>query len=208
MPAPFFRRYMMKFVPSGTRSENMIHRNNRVCPVESAGSLDNRLRRWVQNPRTILKPYIREGMTVVDVGCGPGFFTIEVADMVGKPGTVIACDIQDGMLKKLRDKIQGTELDQRIKLHRSKDGSIGVSAEADFVLAFYMVHEVPDQDRFLAEVKSMLKPSGQLLIVEPKYFHVSKQAFDQTMRKAEAMGFRVVAEPRIFFSRSAVLKKN
>ncbi len=49
---------------------------NRVCPVERAGNLDNRFRRWIQNPRKILGPYMREGMTVLDLGCGPGFFLL------------------------------------------------------------------------------------------------------------------------------------
>jgi hypothetical protein len=47
---------------------------NRVCPVELAGSLDNRFRRWIQNPYKILSPYVKEGMKVLDVGCGPRFF--------------------------------------------------------------------------------------------------------------------------------------
>jgi 2-polyprenyl-3-methyl-5-hydroxy-6-metoxy-1,4-benzoquinol methylase len=52
----------------------MESERNRVCPVELAHSLDNTLRRWLQNPKNILAPYIQEGMTVLDVGCGPGFF--------------------------------------------------------------------------------------------------------------------------------------
>lgn len=47
---------------------------NRVCPVELAGSLDNKIRKWFQNPQKILAPYIKEGMKVLDIGCGPGFF--------------------------------------------------------------------------------------------------------------------------------------
>ena len=91
----------------------MSNRRNRVCPVERAGSLDNRIRRWLQNPRKILEPYIKEGMTVLDVGCGPGFFSIEIAQLVGKSGRVIAADLQEGMLQKLRDKIRGTELEEQ-----------------------------------------------------------------------------------------------
>lgn len=64
----------------------MSDRSSRVCPVERAGHLDNRIRRWLQNPQKILRPYIEEGMTVIDVGCGPGFFSIEMAQMVGKSG--------------------------------------------------------------------------------------------------------------------------
>jgi len=57
---------------------------NRVCPVELAGSLDNKIRRWLQNPQKILDPYVKEGMKVLDLGCGPGFFSTAMAKMVGK----------------------------------------------------------------------------------------------------------------------------
>ncbi|MEN8212415.1 MAG: methyltransferase domain-containing protein, partial [Thermodesulfobacteriota bacterium] len=83
-------------------------RKNRVCPVEKAGSLDNKFRRWFQDPEKILRPYVNKGMTVLDLGCGPGFFSVDMAQMVGKSGRVIASDLQDGMLEKLQSKIQGT----------------------------------------------------------------------------------------------------
>ncbi len=67
--------------------------NKHVCPVERAGSLDNRIRRWLQDPQKILGPYIEEGMTILDIGCGPGFFSIDMAQMVGKSGRVIASDL-------------------------------------------------------------------------------------------------------------------
>ncbi len=65
---------------------------NRVCPVELAHSLDSRVRRWLQNPQKILSPFVSEGMTALDVGCGPGFFSIELARLVGPEGKVIAWD--------------------------------------------------------------------------------------------------------------------
>ncbi len=179
---------------------------NRVCPVERAGSLDNRFRRWLQDPRKIVGPYIEAGMTVLDLGCGPGFFTIDMARMVGKSGRVIASDLQEGMLRKLRDKIQGTELEERITLHRCEADRIGVSENVDFVLAFYMVHEVPNQEELFYEIGSILKPNGQLLIVEPP-FHVSKTAFAETVRKARSAGFITVERPKVLFSKTVIMKK-
>jgi len=67
--------------------------NQRVCPVEIAGGLDNSLRRLFQNPKRILKPYIKDGMTVLDLGCGPGFFSVEIAKMMNGTGSVIAAVI-------------------------------------------------------------------------------------------------------------------
>ncbi len=184
----------------------MCDRKNRVCPVERAGSLDNRIRRWFQNPQKILKPHIEEGMTVLDLGCGPGFFSIDMAHIVGKSGRVIASDLQEGMLKKLSDKISGTELEDRITLHKCEEDKIGVSENVDFVLVFYMIHEVPNQEEFFIEIETILKPNGQVLIVEPP-FHVSKTAFEETVKKARDAGLTDVERPKVFLSKAVILKK-
>lgn len=183
----------------------MNDRKNRVCPVKRAGLLDNRIRRWLQDPRKILEPYIEEGITILDIGCGPGFFSIEMAKMAGKTGRVIASDLQEGMLQKLGHKIRGTELEKRIILHKSEKDKIGVSEKVDFILAFYMAHEVPDQEKFFEEIRNILKPNGQLLLVEPS-FHVSKSAFKETIRKAIKAGLKPLEGPKIFFSKAVILK--
>ena len=132
----------------------MVDRNKRVCPVERAGGLDNKVRRLLQNPRKILGNYVKEGMTALDLGCGPGFFSVEMARMVGESGRVVSTDLQEGMLQKLKNKIQGTEIEKRIKLHKCEEDKIGVSENVDFILAFYMVHEVTDQKKFFGEINS------------------------------------------------------
>ena len=184
----------------------MSDRKNRVCPVERAGSLDNRIRRWLQNPQKILGAYIEEGMTVLDVGCGPGFFSIDMAQMVGESGRVIAADLQEGMLEKLRDKIKGTELEGRITLHKCEEGKTGVSENVDFILLFYVVHEVPNKEDFFNEIVNMLKTNGQIFIIEPP-FHVSKIAFEETVRQAREAGLTEVERPKVFISKTAILKK-
>ena len=184
----------------------MVDKNKRVCPIERAGGLDNRVRRLLQNPQKILGNYVKEGMTALDLGCGPGFFSVEMAIMVGESGLVIATDLQEGMLQKLKNKIRGTEIEKRIKLHKCEEDKIGVSENVDFVLAFYMVHEVPDQKKFFEEIKSILKPNGKALIVEPKLFHVSKGAFKESIMKAKEIGLEPVEKPRIFLSRAVILE--
>lgn len=177
-----------------------------VCPVEKAGSLDNVLRRWFQNPMKIISPYIGEGMTVLDVGCGPGFFTIPMAKLVGLRGRVIAVDLQEGMLDIIRQKIAGSEIEPRIVLHKCNQNSIGISERVDFVLLFYMVHEIPDQIAFFREVAHILQPTGQVLIVEPP-FHVSKAAFARTLGEARAAGLVPSHGPGVFLSKTAILRK-
>jgi ubiquinone/menaquinone biosynthesis C-methylase UbiE len=184
----------------------MKDKKKHVCPVEKAKGLDNFFRKLVQNPKKILKDYVKEGMTVLDIGCGPGFFSVGIADMVGTSGKVIAADLQQGMLDRIKKKIKGTEIENIIELHKCEEDRIGISKMVDFVLAFYMVHEVPDKDKFLKEIYSILKPEGTFFIIEPS-FHVSKKAFEETVNRADTIGFSQVKRPGMMLSRAVVLKK-
>jgi ubiquinone/menaquinone biosynthesis C-methylase UbiE len=175
-----------------------------VCPSDFAGSLDNSFRRWLQNPEKILTPHIRKGMTVLDLGCGPGVFTTEIAKLVGESGRVIAADLQDGMLEIVKAKLKGTESEQRVQLHKCDTNFIGLSEKTDFILAFWMVHEVPDHMRLFGELKTILKPGGQLYIIEPRW-HVTGKAFDTMSGFLLSSGFEIMARPRVFFSRSLIL---
>ena len=181
--------------------------NERTCPVELAGGLDNYVRRLLQNPHKILKPYISKGMTVLDLGCGPGFFSVEIAKMLMDSGKVIAADLQEGMLEKLSKKIIGTQLEPRIEIHKCEATKIGVTEFVDFVLVFYMIHEVQDQEKLVEELKSILKPNGKIYIIEPK-FHVSKKSFDAMIDKVKNMGFEITDSPKVFFSRTVLLTLN
>ena len=183
----------------------MRNRKDRVCPVEMAGSLDTRMRRWIQNPRKILSPYIKEGMTVLDFGCGPGYFTLDMAKMVGNSGRVIAVDLQEGMLQKLRDKIQDTDLEGLIELHLCEADKIGLSEKVDFVLAFYVIHELTNLEAFFKEMAYVVNSGGMILVVEPP-FHVSKPAFLKMIKIAGENGFSPQTGPRMFLNKTLVLK--
>ncbi|WP_445475287.1 class I SAM-dependent methyltransferase [Methanococcoides methylutens] len=182
-------------------------RYNRVCPAAISGILDNRIRRWFQKPRKILEPYVQEGMTVLDLGCGSGFFSIEIARMVGSSGLVIASDLQEGMLRKLRKKIKGTDLEKRVILHKCEEDVIGISEKVDLAIVFYMLHEVPNPEKTLNELSSIVKTNGFLFIAEP-YLHVSSKGFNNTIKMALDNGFTIVERPKIFLSRAVVLKKD
>lgn len=185
----------------------MTIRKGRVCPVERAGGLDNRIRRWLQNPAKILGDLVREGMSVLDFGCGPGHFTLDMARMVGPSGRVFAVDLQEGMLAKLRQKIRLTELEQRITLRKCGTDSIGISEKVDFVLAFYVLHELVDQQQFFQELSMHLEMHGRVLVVEPP-LHVSKADFAGSLAIARDLGFTVLDGPPVIFSKSAVLYKD
>jgi len=184
----------------------MTPTNTHICPAELSGTLDNRIRRWLQNPQRILRPYVREGMEVLEIGCGPGFFTLDIARMVGKSGRVVAVDLQEGMLQKVRDKVRGTEVEGNVVLHKAEEDRIGVSGSFDLVFLFYMVHEVADRGAFFRELASLVRDSGLIYIVEPP-IHVSKKAFEDTLKIAGDAGLAIAERPKRFPDKVAILKK-
>jgi ubiquinone/menaquinone biosynthesis C-methylase UbiE len=175
-----------------------------VCPVERAGALESWLRKLVQPPRRIVGKYIKEGDTVIDMGCGPGFFTIPMAKMTGLSGKVIAVDLQEAMLARVRSKASKNGHSQCIEYHKCESDRIGLEAQADFILAYYMVHETPDQKHFFEEVRTMLKDGGKLLVVEPP-FHVGKQAFAASVNLAVEAGLKPLAFPKRKGGKSVLL---
>jgi ubiquinone/menaquinone biosynthesis C-methylase UbiE len=177
--------------------------HNHVCPVERAGALDSRLRRYIQNPKKILSPYIIPGKTVIDLGCGPGYFTLEIAKLLNGSGKVIAADMQQGMLDIVYQKIKGREIEKLISLHKCNEFNTGLDVKADFILAFYMVHEVPDMLQLFKELKGLLKPDGKLMIIEPR-FHVNRIAFQTMEQKIKDTGFEIAKGPKVFFSRTVI----
>jgi ubiquinone/menaquinone biosynthesis C-methylase UbiE len=177
-----------------------------VCPWWGGYFIDNPLRRLLHNPVKIVGPYVQPGMTVMDVGCGMGLFSIAMAKIVGDQGRVIAVDLQQKMLDVLRRRAQRAGVADRIQTHKCEEDHLGVDAQADFALAFMMIHEVPDQRRLLGEIHACLRPSGKLLVAEPK-LHVSGKAFEQTVATAEELGFRPIGEPRVHGCRAVVFEK-
>ena len=174
-----------------------------VCPAEHAGWLYSPARKLFNNPRRILAGLVRQGDTAVDLGCGPGFFSLPLAELVGEAGRVIAVDIQEEMLATLHLRAEKAGLAGRIQLHHASPAAIGVVDHADFALAFWMVHEVPDKDGFLREVVGIVKPGGRFLLVEPMG-HVSKGRFAATVELAKQAGFVPVTEPRVGLSRAVL----
>lgn len=170
-------------------------------------ALDSWIRRLVHNPYKIVGSYIGEGQTVLDLGSGPGMFSIAMAEIVGEKGKVISADIQEEMLQILKRKSERAGLESRIFVHKSQQDKIGVREKVDFALAFYMVHEVPNKEGFLREVAATLKPHGKLLVVEPM-FHVSKSSFEETVKIAQSAGLKVISWPKVFFSRAVLLQRN
>ena len=178
-----------------------------VCPWWAVPfTIDPPFRRRVHDPERVVGCYARPGMTVIDVGCGVGWFSIPMARMVGDHGKVIAVDLQQQMLDMLRRRAKKAGMADRIELHKCEQDRLGLATEADFALVFAMLHEVPDQRRLLGEVYNCLKRGGKLLLAEPP-IHVTRKKFAAEVAAAEEAGFQIVGLPRVRWSHATVFVK-
>jgi ubiquinone/menaquinone biosynthesis C-methylase UbiE len=182
----------------------LLSMDDHVCPWWLAYTFDNPLRRILHPPEKVLSGLVSQGQTVLDIGCGMGHFSIGMARMVGERGRVIALDLQDQMLDRVRRRAEKQRLSDRLILHKGEVAGLDMKGEVDFALAFWMVHEVPDQHAFFQSVKGLLKPDGRLLVAEPK-MHTSQADLIRSLKIAAGAGLRVIANPDISFSRTALL---
>jgi ubiquinone/menaquinone biosynthesis C-methylase UbiE len=166
--------------------------------------LNSRFRRLVNDPEAILRPYVRQGQTVADIGCGPGFFTMALAKLVGSNGHVIAIDLEKSMLETVRRNARKHGLESRIAIQECTSESTGLKEPVDFVLCFWVMHEIQFQERVFSELYEVMKKDALLLIAEP-WAHVGKKSFEATVLSAEEEGLVKVGEPKIRSSYSILL---
>ncbi len=178
-----------------------------VCPWWGGYFIDNRIRRLLHKREVILGDLVKQGMTVMDFGCGMGFLTIAMAEMVGEDGHVVAVDLQQRMLDVLRRRAEKVGVSDRIRTHQCEPDCIGVEGPVDLVLAFWSAHEVPDLEGFLGQVHACLRPDGKFLVAEPRG-HVSAKSFDKMVASAENIGMGVSEKPHIRLSRAVVLTRD
>ena len=181
-----------------------------VCPWWLGWVLANPLRRLQHKPEVLLRPYVQPGMTVLEPGPGPGFFTLELARMVGPGGRVIAADVQAGMLRALRRRATRAGLADRIdaRLVPANDMRLDdVADKVDFVLAFAVVHEMPGAAAMFAQAARALRRGGTLLLAEPSG-HVDAATFSDELQAAAQAGLTVVDAPEIRGTRAALLRRS
>lgn len=131
---------------------------------DNAARLERQERHDLLRPVDTLKVYgVAEGMTVVDVGAGTGFFARAAAGLVGPSGRVYAADISEQMLGHFRTfGVPGNvTLLQSDPLHIPLHDGV-----ADMVLAAFVVHEAPDRSAFIRELMRLAKPGGTVLVLE------------------------------------------
>jgi SAM-dependent methyltransferase len=159
---------------------------------------------------------VRPGMTVCDMGCGNGFYTLKLARLVQPGGRVLAVDIQPEMLRLLQAGAAEAELENIELIEGDVDDPKLPANQLDLILCVDVYHEFSHPEEMLAAMRAALKPDGRLVLVEfraedpdvpIKPLH--KMSRPQVLKELEPNGFRLVHEFQklpwqhmLFFQRS------
>ena len=109
---------------------------------------------------------IRKGMTVADIGAGEGYYTVRLAQRVGKEGRVLAEDIVAAVRDELAARVARERLDTvSVRLGEPDDPKLP-AASFDRVLMVHMYHEIAEPYAFLWRLRPALKPDGVVVVVD------------------------------------------
>ncbi len=169
------------------------------CPFWVQYLLVSPLRRLVESPARLLGPHVEAGMTVIEPGCGFGYFTLPLARMVGDSGRVISLDVEPRVVDRMLKRARKAGLEARIDGRVCKPADLGLAelvGQADLAVMMHMLHEIEAQQEVLHQVHGLLKPGGRLLVIEPRG-HVSRRRFDAEVGRCHAAGFVALPAPHL-----------
>ena len=173
--------------------------------------LDSKQRKVMQPPEKIIsRSGIDKGMTVLEIGCGSGAFTTDVARAIGNKGILSALDIEIKMLKQVASKLNRIENKdiKNVKLVQASAYTLPFSKESfDIVYMVAVFQEIPNKEKALKEINRVLKNNGILsiseFIVDPDYPLKST-----TIKMVQRTGFNLNIVSGNFFNYTITFGKN
>jgi ubiquinone/menaquinone biosynthesis C-methylase UbiE len=158
---------------------------------------DNRLLTLFKNPYNILRSSgLAPGQQVLEVGCGPGFFTTPAAEIVGKCGHIYAIDVNPWAIERVKEKVAEAGITNvSPKLGNAADSHLP-DQSLDLAFLFGMPHIAGGRKPLLKELKRIIKPAGTVVLQASKrqekalYEEISQNGFSAKDRKGRLLIFR------------------
>ena len=159
------------------------------CPASLAWLVDNSIRRRYMRP-VLDRVGIRPGERVLELGPGPGIFTVDAAQHVGPEGRLIAVDIQPEMIAQVEERVREAGL-TNVETHVASAHDLPLKdAAIDRAFLIAVLPEIPDQARALTELHRVIKPGGILSITE-EFVDPDYPLASGVIRRVEAAGFEL-----------------
>jgi ubiquinone/menaquinone biosynthesis C-methylase UbiE len=129
--------------------------------------LEDPSRLEIFHPEAVLNKFgLKEGMAVLDVGTGTGFYLPYLSKLVGEKGRVYAVDIEPRLLDYAKKRVEDLRL-RNIEVLKSEENSIPLpESSIDFIFMAFVFHELKEPLRYLEEIKRVAKPDATLLILD------------------------------------------
>jgi ubiquinone/menaquinone biosynthesis C-methylase UbiE len=106
------------------------------------------------------------GKAMADLGCGPGFFTLPAAELVGPTGKVFAVDVQQEMVDDLRSRLAQQGI-TNVVVRRSSELEPSIPQRSvDVALLAFVLHEIDQRSSFLLAAKRLLRDDGRVAVLE------------------------------------------
>lgn len=144
---------------------------------------------------------VKPGMTICDMGCGNGFYSLKLAEMVGKEGKILAVDIQPEMLRLLKARAEEEGIENIELILGDIDNPKLPEGKVDMILCVDVYHEFSHPVEMLAGMHQSLKPDGKVALLEfrmedpnvpIKLLH--KMSKKQAVLEYEANGFQLASQ--------------
>ncbi len=183
------------------------HMSGHVCPWWGGYFLDNRVRRLIHNPSE--DPWPVRATWGDSHGCG-----LRYGDVFDRHGPAGWSDWARSLLSTCSrgcwlcwpSERRRHGVGERITCHPCQPNSLNVTEPCDFALCFFSAHEIPDLRHLLEQIHAVLRPTGQLLVVEPRG-HVPERQFARMLSEAAEVGFVEREQPPVRWSRAVLWSK-
>jgi ubiquinone/menaquinone biosynthesis C-methylase UbiE len=171
-------------------------------PQAYAAALDDPRRDAYQKPDEVVAALaLKAGEAIADIGAGTGYFTLRLARAVGPTGRVYAVDVDPGMLRHFNRRLRDMGLDNVRSVLADPDDPLLPAASVDRVFICDTWHHIEDPARYLGLLKTMLRPGGQIVMIDFQKRELPvgppasmKIAREELVAQLKAAGFRLAAE--------------
>jgi len=155
-----------------------------------------------QKPHEVIMALgLREGETVADIGAGSGYFTFRLASPVGEKGRIYAVDTSPDMIVHMNHQIRDMKLRNIVTVLSAPDDPLLMDGSIDRFFICDTWHHIQNQAQYLALMKKMLKPGGQVIMIDFQKVELPvgapmemKIAREDLVQQMESNGFKLVKE--------------
>jgi arsenite methyltransferase len=171
-------------------------------PKAYIAMLDDPARDAYQKPHEVITALkLKEGEVVADIGAGSGYFTFRLAHHVGDNGRVYAVDVSPDMIVYLNRRVRDLKMTNVVRILSAPDDPLLMDASIDRFFICNTWHHIGDHPRYLALMKKIFKPGGQVVMIDfkkaqtpvgpPMEMRIDR---DDLLKEMDTNGFKLAAE--------------